>query len=326
MNPAPPNNEIPFELPPIFQGSKINQAIQNDDVAFEFPPFFRLYKDGRVDRFKGTDTLPPSTDPTTGVQSKDIVLSPESGLSARIFLPKLTDPTRKLPFLLYIHGGGFVIESPFSAVYHNFVNSLAAQANVVVLSIHYRRAPEHPLPAAFEDSWAAFQWAAAHSTGGGTEAWLNEHADFNRVFVAGDSAGATLTHYVVRQSGVQGVSGVSIAGIVLFHPFFRNEEPSKLLKVIYPTGGGLDDPIVCPGKDPKLGSLGAKRVLVFVAEKDFLKDRGWIYYEALKKSGWGGAVEIEETEGEEHVFHLFNPSCEKAVSLVKKAAAFMNQE
>ncbi|KAL6218782.1 hypothetical protein ACLB2K_011991 [Fragaria x ananassa] len=304
----------------------MDPATQNDEIAFEFPPLFRLYKDGRADRLKGNETVPPSTDPTTGVQSKDIVLSPESGLSARIYLPKLPDPTRKLPFLLYIHGGGFVIESPSSPIYHSHVSSLAAQANVVALSIHYRRAPEHPLPAAFEDSWAAFQWAATHSTGGGPESWLNEHADFNRVFVAGDSAGSTLAHHVVRQSGVEGVSGVNTVGVVLFHPYFRNEVPDKLLEVIYPTGGGLEDPKMYPGNDPRLGSLGAGRVLVFVAEKDFLKDRGWSYYEALKKSGWSGVVEIEETEGEDHVFHLLDPSCEKAVSLVKKVAAFMNQE
>ncbi|KAM5549331.1 hypothetical protein ABKV19_000647 [Rosa sericea] len=304
----------------------MDPATPNDQIAFEYPSRFRIYKDGSAERLKGTETVPPSTDPTTGVQSKDIVLSPESGLAARIYLPKLPDPTRKLPFLLYIHGGGFVIESPYSPIYHSHLNSLSAEANVVALSIRYRRAPEHPLPAAFEDSWAAFEWIAAHSSGNGPEAWLNEYADFNRVFVAGDSAGAALAHHVVRQSGVEGVGGVNIVGLVLFHPYFRNEGPDKLLEVIYPTGGGLEDLKVYPGKDPKLGSLGAGRVLVFVAEKDSLKDRGWSYYEALKKSGWGGVVEIEETEGEDHAFHLYDPSCEKAVSLVKKVAAFMNQE
>lgn len=305
----------------------MDPATSNDEIAFEFLPLFRLYKDGRVDRLKGTEIVPPSTDPTTtGVRSKDIVLSSESGLGARLYLPQLDDPTRKLPLLLYIHGGGFVIESPYSPLYHNHINSLAAQANVVVLSIHYHRAPEHPLPAAFEDSWEAIKWAAAHSNRNGPEAWLNEHADFDRVFVAGDSAGAALAHHVARQKGVEGVSGVRIVGVVLFHPYFLNEERDKLLELIFPTSGGLEDPRVYPGKDPKLGSLEAGRVLVFVAEKDFLKDRGWSYYEALRKSGWGGVVEIEETPGEDHVFHLFNPSSEKAVSLVNKVVAFMNQD
>ncbi|KAM1014540.1 hypothetical protein ACFX2C_044512 [Malus domestica] len=297
----------------------------SSEVSFEFPTLFRIYNDGRTERLKGTETVPPSTDPTTGVQSKDIVLSPQSGLSARVFLPKLPDPTRKLPLLIFIHGGAFVIESPYSPLYHNHVSLLASEANVVALSVHYRRAPEHPLPVAFEDSWDAVQWAAAHSNRNGPEAWLNDHVDFDRVFIGGDSAGGTLTHHVVRQAGLDGLSGTRIVGMILFHPFFVNDEPGKLLEVIYPTCGGSDDPRMWPGKDPKLGEIGCGRVLVFVAEKDFLRDRGWAYYEALKKSGYGGVVEIVESEGEGHVFHLFNPSCDKAVDLVRKVVFFINQ-
>lgn len=196
----------------------------------------------------------------------------------------------------------------------------------MALSVHYRRAPEHPLPVAFEDSWDAVQWAAAHSNRNGPEAWLNDHVDFDRVFIGGDSAGATLTHHVVRQAGLDGLSGTRIVGMILFHPFFVNDEPGKLLEVIYPTCGGSDDPRMWPGKDPKLGEIGCGRVLVFVAEKDFLRDRGWAYYEALKKSGYGGVVEIVESEGEGHVFHLFNPSCDKAVDLVRKVVFFINQD
>jgi acetyl esterase/lipase len=54
--------------------------------------------------------------------------------------------------------------------------------------------------------------------------------------------------------------------------------------------------------------LGCSKVLVAVAEKDLLRDRGLLYCEALKKCGWGGAVETMEAEGEGHVFHLFNPT------------------
>ena len=38
-----------------------------------------------------------------------------------------------------------------------------------------------------------------------------------------------------------------------------------------------------------------------------LKERGLLFCETLRKSGWDGEVQIVETEGEEHVFHLFNP-------------------
>jgi acetyl esterase/lipase len=65
---------------------------------------------------------------------------------------------------------------------------------------------------------------------------------------------------------------------------------------------------------------------VCVAEKDVLRDRGWLYYEALGRSGWMGVVEIEETEGEDHAFHLNDLKCEKARDLIKDLAAFFNTD
>ncbi|KAF5448678.1 hypothetical protein F2P56_029187 [Juglans regia] len=295
------------------------------EVAHDFPPFFRLYKDGTIDRFFGTEIVPPTTDPLTGVQSKDITISPQTGLSARLFLPKTTSFSPKLPLLIYIHGGAFCVESPFSPNYHNHVSSVSAEANVVAVSIHYRRAPEHPLPIAYDDTWAAVQWMASHSKGKGPETWLNDHVDFERVFLAGDSAGANLAHSTARRAAVDGLGEVKIVGMVLIHPYFGNDQRSKMLEIIFPTMSGSDDPRMYPNKDSKLSRLGCSRVLVLVAENDGLKERGWTYYEALRKSGWSGAVDIMETKGEDHVFHLFNPNSENASSLLKQMASFFNQ-
>ncbi|KAK4849892.1 hypothetical protein QYF36_001844 [Acer negundo] len=85
-------------------------------------------------------------------------------------------------------------------MYHNYGNALVAEANVIAVSVNYMKAPEHPIPAAYEDSWAALKWVASHSSnnsgGGGPESWLNHHADFVRVFLAGDIAGANITHNI----------------------------------------------------------------------------------------------------------------------------------
>ena len=70
-----------------------------------------------------------------------------------------------------MHGGGFVIGSPFSSTYHDFVHSLVARAGVLAVTVDYRLAPEHPLPADFDDSMAALRWVAAHA-GGNQEADL----------------------------------------------------------------------------------------------------------------------------------------------------------
>ncbi|KAM1089526.1 hypothetical protein ACFX1X_017545 [Malus domestica] len=131
--------------------------------------------------------LPPSTDAITGVQSKDVTIQPEPVVSARIFLPKIQDPAQKLPVLLYLHDGGFIFESAFSLIYHNFVGRLAAEAHAIVVSVEYGLFPDHPVPACYEDSWAALKWLASHASGDGTESWLNKYADFDRLFIGGDS-------------------------------------------------------------------------------------------------------------------------------------------
>jgi acetyl esterase/lipase len=132
-----------------------------DEITIESPAHFRLYKSGRIERLNRPPVLPAGLDETTGVTSKDVVLDAETGLSVRLYLPKLQEPSKKLPVLVYFHGGGFVLESAGSATYHTYVNPLAAAAGVLVVSVCYRLAPEHPLPAAYEDSWAALRWAAS---------------------------------------------------------------------------------------------------------------------------------------------------------------------
>jgi acetyl esterase/lipase len=59
-----------------------------------------------------------------------------------------------------------------------------------------------------------------------------------------------------------------------------------------------------------------------VAEKDFLRDRGILYYEALKKAG--KVVDFVITEGENHVFHLLNPKSENAPLMMKRISDFMD--
>ncbi|KAL2254665.1 UNVERIFIED_CONTAM: 2-hydroxyisoflavanone dehydratase [Sesamum indicum] len=82
-------------------------------LTHDFPPFFRVLTTGRIQRYFEHDFIPPSTDPHTGVISRDVVISPGNNVSARIFLPKTITPDTKLPVLIYIHGGAFSIESAF---------------------------------------------------------------------------------------------------------------------------------------------------------------------------------------------------------------------
>lgn len=301
-----------------------------NQVAHEYIPYFRAYKDGRVERFFGSDRVPPAIDDSdqNGVFSKDVIIVSETGLSARIFIPAAAiKPGQRLPLVVYYHGGGFFMGSPFCSVYNNFVSSLAAKANAIAVSVDYRLAPEHYIPVAYEDSWAALKWVASHCNGQGPEAWLNNYVDFHRVFLAGDSAGGNLVHNVAVQATVEDLNGVKLSGICLIHPFFGRQDGGvdKCWTFVCPTTSGSDDYRINPSVDSRLSSLRCARVLVCIAEKDKLKARGLFYYETLRDSEWAGKVEIAETGGEDHVFHLFNPNSERAVALMEKIASFINQ-
>ncbi|KAK4340267.1 hypothetical protein RND71_041729 [Anisodus tanguticus] len=46
-------------------------------------------------------------------------------------------------------------------------------------------APENPLATTYEDSWDSFQWVLSHANGKGPNSWINDHADFSKVFIGG---------------------------------------------------------------------------------------------------------------------------------------------
>lgn len=303
----------------------------NSEISHDFPPFFKVYKDGRVERYTILDGapkhVPAGLEPVPGIQSKDVVVSSETGVKARIFLPKIDGPGERFPVLVHYHGGGFCLGSPFDSASQNFLTYLVTHANAIAISIDYRLAPEHPLPIAYDDSLAALQWIASHSEGSGPEPWLNEYADLGRVFLVGESAGANIAHYVAVQAGTIGLDGLKINGVLIVHPFFGGKEVDKMYKYLCPTSSGRDDdPKLNPGVDPNLKNMGCDRVLVCVAEKDWLRNRGEAYYETLAKSEWGGKVEFYETLDAEHCFHKFNPHSEKAAPLLKKMVDFITQE
>lgn len=300
------------------------------EIAHHFPPFFKIHKDGRVERFMVSPFVPPTLDPQTGVQSKDVLISPETGVTARIFLPKTNgpDPIKKLPLVVHYHGGGFCVGSALGPATTLFLTRLVSEANVVAVSIDYRLAPEHPLPIAFDDSWSALQWIFTHCNGTGPESWLNQYADFGLVFLTGESAGATIAHNMaVRVGTATGLEGLRVRGAALVHPYFANDKPNAMMRYMYPGSSGTDsDPIMGPKADSDLGKMGCEKVLVFVAEHDLfgLRPIGVEYCETLRNSGWKGHVELVENQGEDHVFHLVNPTCENALFLVHKLGLFFN--
>ncbi|KAK9288347.1 hypothetical protein L1049_016800 [Liquidambar formosana] len=316
------------------------------EVVSELLPLLRVYKDGTVERLLGSPRVPPSLDdPQNNVSSKDITISKDPNISARLYLPKISHHHyQKLPILVYFHGGGFCIESAFSFLDHRYLSILASEAKILAVSVEYRLAPEHPLPTAYEDSWAALQWVCSHSAKDGVvcEPWLIDHGDFDRVFIGGDSAGANIAHNIAMRAGIETLhGGIKIEGAFLGHPYFWGSDPigsepvtdreenldSRMWKFVYPNSEwGIDDPMLNPFGPgaPSLDRLGCGRLLVCVAGKDSLRDRGVLYYNAVRESGWKGEVELFEVEGEDHAFYIYDPETENAKMMFKCLASFLS--
>jgi len=126
--------------------------------------------------------------PTPDLSSLDIddrqVPGPEGDppVPVRVYVPqeRAATPT---PAILYIHGGGFFVGS--IDMEHSVSAGLAKELGVVVVSVEYRLAPEHPYPAPLEDCYAALQWlhGAADELG----------VDTTRIAINGGSAGGGLS-------------------------------------------------------------------------------------------------------------------------------------
>src|SRR3954447_14519048 len=91
-------------------------------------------------------------------------------------------PQRAHGAIVWLHGGGFVMGDLETE--HPWAVRVAAGSSAVVISVGYRRAPEHPFPAALDDSYAAFVWTAEHADDLGIDA--------ARIAVGGHAAGAGL--------------------------------------------------------------------------------------------------------------------------------------
>jgi len=134
---------------------------------------------------KGRAVLQP--DPPDVAEVIDLTApGPAGPLKLRLYRGAGTAESRALPGLVYFHGGGWVIGDLDT---HDVVcRKLANAAQIIVISVDYRLAPEHKFPAAAEDSIAATRWVAGEARA--------LCVDPDRIAVGGDSAGGNLAAVV----------------------------------------------------------------------------------------------------------------------------------
>ncbi|KAL3814876.1 hypothetical protein ACJIZ3_016144 [Penstemon smallii] len=179
-----------------------------------------------------------STTPAPTALSQDIYLSPKSKAYIRLYIPLNPPKNKKLPLVIYLHGGDFVLFSASTVIFHNFCNDIASQFPAVVASVEYRLAPENRLPAAYDDALNAIFWARDQALGkGGRDPWM-EYADFSKVFLLGSSAGANIVYHTALRALDFDIRPLQIKGLLLNQAYFgglKNTQSEIRLK---------DDPYV----------------------------------------------------------------------------------
>ena len=198
-------------------------------------------------------------------------------------------PDRKLPSLLYLHGGGWVVGD--LDTHDSVCRALARRTECVVLALDYRLAPENRCPAAVEDAWAGLEWLHHHARQVG--------ADPDRIAVGGDSAGGNLAAVLSLRARDRG--GPRIAAQVLIYPVTDCDFNTTSYREAA-TGYGLTSvsmawywdqyvaeperrvhPDASPMRARDHGGLAP--ALIITCELDPLASEGIAYAEQLRKSG-----------------------------------------
>lgn len=200
----------------------------------------------------------------------DIKLEPVDvdGLPGEWSTAPRADPTR---VLLFFHGGGYCSGSIVS--HRSMATEAGRGAGIRALAVEYRRAPEHPFPAAVDDAVRAWEWLRAQGVAA------------DRLIVGGDSAGAGLTLALWQRLRLAGqltpaglwlvspwidltLSGESIDSKDAVDPLLHRAYLTELADAYIPDGVSRDDPLVSPlfadltGLPPTLIQVGTDETLL----------------------------------------------------------------
>jgi len=239
----------------------------------------------RLARMPGMTIFLGRADPGVRVENRLARLPDGTELPIRVYRPQgASDP---LPVVVNFHGGGWVSGDLRQSEW--WCSSVAAQAGVVVVSLDYRLAPEHPFPAPVQDCYAATVWITEHADALGIDA--------SRLAVMGDSAGGNLSAVVCLMA--RDLGGPPIALQVLIYPSvelvgsFPSEDENAHAPVLtkadlavfsglYLRDGDGSDPYASPLRGKHHGLPPA---LIQTAQHDPLRDHGAAYAGALREAG-----------------------------------------
>lgn len=243
----------------------------------------------------------------------DLTLPTTAGeVPVRVYTPSGAETH---PVLVYFHGGAFFLGS--LNTHDHVARELANATGCTVVSVGYRRAPEHAFPAGLDDCYAVVRWIAGH----GREPGRGIGWDGQVLAVAGDSSGANFAAAVAAMAQDDGLDAITHQ--VLYYPSLdldfdadRYESlksnaqgyglETALLKPFnaFYTDSGADpaDPRVSPIRRQDLSGLPP--ALIVTAEYDPLRDEGEAYGRQLAEAGVPATVRRYEGAGHGFVQHF----------------------
>ncbi|SDZ48912.1 alpha/beta hydrolase [Herbiconiux ginsengi] len=215
----------------------------------------------------------------------------DSGLALRSYVPEAGGAG--LPVVVYLHGGGFVTGS--IAMNDTTCRILAAEGHLVVVSVEYRLAPEHPYPQPLDDAESALEWAADNAK-------RLFDADTSKLVVMGGSAGGALAAASALRDRDRGRSRIALQALIYpvldasmstesYRPevngtgYFISADHMRWYWAQYRgSQAGLDsNPYFSPAAAPDL--TGLPPAIIITAEFDALRDEGAIYHARLHAAG-----------------------------------------
>ncbi|MFD9829392.1 alpha/beta hydrolase [Tsukamurella tyrosinosolvens] len=242
------------------------------------------------------------------------VVGPGSSLPVRIY----RDGPPGGAVVLMLHGSGFVAAD--IELSDEPARLLARATGATVVTVDYRKSPEHPYPAALDDAAATLDWIASGAI----------DVDADRIAVVGDSAGGTLTAALVHR--VRDRGGPRIAAHAVLYPPLRPGDYDDLAPgevSLSPADMDwfwrqyLPDGAAPAGAAPLDATdfAGLPPAFVATAEYDVLRGHGRRYADSLRAAG--GAVEYRDYPGTLHGFYWMDAVLDAATDLHRDLAAWL---
>ncbi|KAL6540428.1 hypothetical protein OROMI_024311 [Orobanche minor] len=217
----PDQKETPIPIPSVEDAYNFCKFDLNPDGSLTRLTQFDMPTAPAVPEIK-----PDDSDAGIVALSRDIPLNRKNKTYIRLFRPRYIQPETKLPIIFHFHGGGFMWLGPNSIIYTELCSRVAAHSPAVVASVGYRLTPENRLPAAYDDAVEAINWAktqamaAAHDGRGECDPWMQELADFSRIFLMGLGSGGNIVYHAGLRVLDLDLEPLKIVGLIMNQPFF----------------------------------------------------------------------------------------------------------